>query len=346
MRFLKIAAPITAAAAIAAMAPLRQTIELDRAIMPADGRSTAIARVRTASLLGIETFDPFGRALAWDLRAAAKLGVSVLRAGNGDLVFRSGTQNGELRLALGETSAKTLRFELKPQDTDDDGFPDAAELLSREDRAAFVTWFTAIAEAQFKQLDDAWPKVHQDCAGLVRFAYKEALRKHDRAWLDKRRYLPRQGAPDVAAFRYPEVPFLGDLIFRSTGGRFDPQKPIAEQFSAAAGARALYDHNTTFISRELEDARAGDLLFFAVPQGTGSRMHTMIALGEPDAPADRVVYHTGLDGELGEVRLVTLEQLLQHPDMSWHPRAHNPRFLGVHRLALLVHESTALGALP
>lgn len=338
---------LIAAAAAAALAglPIRQEIELDRATMPADGRSTATARVRTTSVLGLEAFDPFGRALAWDLDQAARLGVTVLRAHDGDLVFRSGTQNGELTLSL-EQKKSTLRLELKPHDTDDDGFPDAAELLSREDRAAFVTWFTAIAEAQAKTIDDAWPKIHQDCAGLVRFAYKEALRAHDRAWLDKRRHLPRQGAPDVAAFHYPQVPFLGDLIFRSRGGRFDPRAPIAEQFTAAAGARALHDHNTAFISRELEDARAGDLLFFAVPQGTGSRMHTMIALGAPDAPADRVVYHTGLDGELGEVRLVTLEQLLEHPDMSWHPRAHNPRFLGVHRLALLVHESTVLGALP
>jgi uncharacterized protein YfaT (DUF1175 family) len=38
------------------------------------------------------------------------------------------------------------------------------------------------------------------------------------------------------------------------------------------------------------------------------------------------------------VRLVSLDELLAHPDPSWHPVPHNPRFLGVHRFELVVHE--------
>jgi uncharacterized protein len=352
VRFRNVAAAITATAAAAAIAiiPTRQELVLDRRELPADGRSIARARAKTTSVLGIETFDPpNAKSIAWDMRETNALGVKVLKAHDGELVFRSGTKPGVLTLALGDKTA-AMTLVLNTHDTDEDGLPDAAELLSREDRAAFVTWFTAIAEAQATAIDDAWPAIHQDCAGLVRFAYKEALRAHDRAWLDKRRHLPRLAAPDVAAFHYPSIPFLGDRLFRNIGGRFDARRSIEEQYTAAATARVLYDLNSSFISRDIQEARAGDLLFYALPNGTGSRMHTMIVLGpRPGASLDdhgtRVVYHTGTS-ETGEVRLVALEHLLEHPDASWHPRAHNPRFLGVHRLALLVHDSIALGALP
>jgi uncharacterized protein YfaT (DUF1175 family) len=328
-------------AAIAALAyPASSTLQLDRRELPADGRSTAHVEVVPKNLFGWTALDLFRRAPSWDVRAAEELGVRVMVAHDRSIVLRAGTKAGTLPLTLRETI--DLRFTLNSEDLDEDGFPDAAELLTRADRASFVAWFTSIAEAQATALDDAWPPIHQDCAGLVRFAYKEALREHDAAWREKRRSRLSR-APDVAALRYPHLPFLGDRLFRSTSGSFHPDLPISEQFTAAATAPILYAHNTAFISREMEEARSGDLLFYRVPDGTGSRMHTMIVLG--DGRGARVVYHTGLAGEKGEVRLVTVAQLNEHPDAGWHPVAHNPRFLGVHRLALLEHDAKMFGAL-
>src|SRR5215475_1797039 len=67
-------------------------------------------------------------------------------------------------------------------DSDDDGVPDAAELRSSDDRDSFRRWFAYIAEMQFYKLSEAWNEDQRDCAGLVRFAWREALRAHDRAW--------------------------------------------------------------------------------------------------------------------------------------------------------------------
>ena len=70
-------------------------------------------------------------------------------------------------------------------DSDNDGIPDAAELQSYSDRENFRRWFTLIAEGQFYRLSSDWNAEQRDCAGLVRFAWREALRRHDRLWFQK-----------------------------------------------------------------------------------------------------------------------------------------------------------------
>ena len=322
-------------------------VRLDRGMLPADGRATARAYVARPSLSGL-----WWRSSApLTVEADASLGTHVLRAHDGTQVLRAGTRAGVVRFVTSGATAE-LRLLDDPRDLDQDGLPDAMELLGQEDRAAFTVWFTALAEAQATRLDDAWAPVHQDCAGLVRFALREALKAHDAAWLERRRYLPTISAPDVQAVRYPALPFAGDRPFRAVGGAFDPAVPAEVQFTAAASARALWQLNTRLVSREVSEARPGDLLFFSVPHAPGSGLHTMIVLGArpgatPDEPATRVVYHTGRDGEAhhGEVRVVSLADLSRHPDVGWHPLAHNARFLGVHRLNLLDHEARVLARL-
>jgi len=85
-------------------------------------------------------------------------------------------------------------------DSDNDGIPDAAELHTFQDRDNFRRWFTAIAETQFYQLSDQWNAEQRDCAGLVRFAMREALRHHDRIWFQKMGPGYETVAPDVAGF--------------------------------------------------------------------------------------------------------------------------------------------------
>src|SRR5687768_4332639 len=70
-------------------------------------------------------------------------------------------------------------------DYDNDGIPDAAELQSHQDRQNFRRWFTSIAEAQYYRMSEQWNQEQRDCAGLVRFAWREALRRHDRVWFQK-----------------------------------------------------------------------------------------------------------------------------------------------------------------
>ncbi len=85
-------------------------------------------------------------------------------------------------------------------DSDNDGIPDFAELRTFEDRENFRRWFTSIAETQFYQLSDQWKREQRDCAGLVRFAMREALRHHDRAWFQRMGPAYEPVALDVAGF--------------------------------------------------------------------------------------------------------------------------------------------------
>ncbi|MCA1606970.1 MAG: DUF1175 domain-containing protein, partial [Acidobacteria bacterium] len=83
-------------------------------------------------------------------------------------------------------------------DSDNDGIPDAAELQSFMDRENFRKWFTLIAEGQFYNLSAHWNAEQRDCAGLVRFAWREALRRHDRLWFQKMGPGYTAIAPDVS----------------------------------------------------------------------------------------------------------------------------------------------------
>src|SRR5262245_62019256 len=85
-------------------------------------------------------------------------------------------------------------------DSDNDGIPDVIELRTFQDRDSFRRWFTAIAETQFYQLSDQWSDDQRDCAGLARFAMREALRHHDRIWFQKMGPAYQTVAPDVKSF--------------------------------------------------------------------------------------------------------------------------------------------------
>ena len=51
-------------------------------------------------------------------------------------------------------------------------------LADESDRAAFRAWFTLLADAQFEQPASEVT----DCAALIRYAFREALRDHTPAW--------------------------------------------------------------------------------------------------------------------------------------------------------------------
>lgn len=324
--------------------PTHAQIVVDRQSLPADGHATASAAVQWLNVWDQAALWPGGAGAQADLHLTAEataLGMTTMTAHDGRLVLRAGHRAGTVTLQHPQAPPVHITMQTDTADRDADGLPDAAELRTEQDRAAFVRWFTTIAEAQSTRLDDGWAKIHHDCAGLVRFAYKEALKQHDDAWLQRRRYLPVINHPDVQALRYPHLPFMGELPFSQRGQPFLPEVRAQAQFTAAPDARTLWQANSTFLSRDVRDARAGDLIFFRVPYGTHTRMHTMILLGarpgaDHRAAGRRVVYHTGAAPEEGgEVRKVSLQMLAAHPDADWHPVADNPRFLGVYRLNLL-----------
>ena len=227
----------------------------------------------------------------------------------------------------------------KLTDSDHDGIPDSVELYTHEDRENFRRWFTAIAEMQFYQLSNQWNADQRDCAGLVRFAMREALRHHDRPWLQKMGPGYEAVAPDVAAFDLDHNP-LGEKIFRTDFGSLDESDMRNGRFSEFADGRALKNYNTTFISRDRREAQPGDLIFFYQPWVQKFPYHVMIFLGAgrvaSNGGLDWVVYHTGsTPTDEGTVKKVELSVLDHHPDPRWRPLESNRNFMGFYRLKIL-----------
>ncbi len=224
-------------------------------------------------------------------------------------------------------------------DADNDGIPDVAELQSYSDRENFRRWFTLIAEAQFYRLTSDWNADQRDCAGLVRFAWREALRQHDRLWFQKMGPGYDAVAPDVGRYNLDNSP-LGEKLFRINFGSYKDGDVSSGMFSEFADARSLKSFNTKFISRDRQQARPGDLLFFHQPWVQKYPYHVMIYLADAklsqENSTDWVVYHTGAsptdDGTLTKVRLSILDQ---HPNRRWRPVESNSNFLGFYRLKIL-----------
>lgn len=224
-------------------------------------------------------------------------------------------------------------------DSDTDGIPDAAELQSFMDRENFRKWFTLVAEGQFYHLSEHWNAEQRDCAGLVRFAWREALRRHDRPWLQKMGPGYTPVAADVRRYNLEQSP-LGEKLFRTSFGSYKDGELANGTFSEFADARSLKTFNTKFISRDRLNAEPGDLLFFYQPWVQKFPYHVMIFLGDAKLGEqqgnDWVVYHTGSSPtDDGTVKKVELSVLDNHPNKRWRPVESNSNFLGFYRLKIL-----------
>jgi uncharacterized protein YfaT (DUF1175 family) len=216
-----------------------------------------------------------------------------------------------------------------------DGTPDFLRLSTPQDRAAFRHWFTVLAERQALSGYRLPPEI-SDCAGLLRYAYREAMRHHDSTWASDSNLGALPAGADIAKYSYPYTPF-GPRIFRVKEGRFTPEDLTDGTFAEFADARTLIVANAHFLTRDVGLAQPGDLLFFRQFEQS-SPFHSMIFVGRSHFGDGNqwVVYHTGPEGKWpGEIRRVRLASLLTHPNARWRPEISNPNFLGVYRWNIL-----------
>lgn len=245
--------------------------------------------------------------------------------------------NAEIRVSLPGAKSASLPVELRlaTRDSAEDGTPDFLRLEDEHDRQAFRQWFTFLAEAQYFQDPASRPKEIDDCAALIRYAYREALLAHDGTWAAST-HLPFVPALEgITKYSYPFTP-LGAALFRTKPGPFRAADletaPENSAFLQFADARTLWRYNSHLVSRDLARAQPGDLLFYHHPEGR-EPFHSMIYLGasqlQPDAER-YVLYHTGPDGnDPGEIKRLTVSELMQFPQPEWRPTSANPAFLGV-----------------
>jgi uncharacterized protein len=310
----------------------RLTIDPDQITLPADGAGHPAFRIRRPWPNGTVTQETNQ---APNLR--------LLEAKNAviEAILQAPVNPGHAQLHLlwrhrGYSIPVTFLFD--PSDTYADGTPDFLRLHTTQDREAFRAWFTTIAEHQADQPTQLSPEIN-DCAALLRYAYREALHLHDETWLSS--HTLQSAAPSIRQYAYPQTP-LGANLFRIRPGPFLPADLNNGTFAQFADAQTLMQHSTYLVGRDLRLARPGDLIFYRqldqdspydVP-GTPryhSPFHSMIFCGEKG-----VVYHTGpMKRSKGEMRRLLLSDLLHHPDARWRPLKENENFLGVYRWNIL-----------
>ena len=215
--------------------------------------------------------------------------------------------------------------------------PEVSRLENGQDRQNFVLWFTFLAEASFYAPTRQAQVEVKDCAGLIRYAHRNALLPHTPAWRQSSGLPFDPGFGDVSKWPSSRRP-MERALFRTGPGPLLPGDPGRGAFSEFADAATLLEYNTFLISRDIRAARPGDLIFFH-QSVQREPFHTMLFVGKSHfqpAGRDWIVYHTGdLGGQSGEVREVQAGQLLGHPQPRWRPLAVNPNFLGVYRLEIL-----------
>jgi uncharacterized protein YfaT (DUF1175 family) len=230
----------------------------------------------------------------------------------------------------------------QPTDRFGDGTPDFLRLDSPEDRDSFRRWFAVIAEYQALRADNQLPPEINDCAALIRYAYRNALHGHDEAWFQEAQLRPPEALPSVGKYGYPHTP-LGAALFRVRSGVYAPEDARNGAFAEFADAKTLRSMNMFLVSRDVRQARPGDVLFYFQLEQY-SPFHSMIFVGRSQWPVegespqvdDIVVYHTGPVGKKpGEMRRVRIAGLLQHPSPRWRPVEGNSNFLGVYRWNIL-----------
>jgi uncharacterized protein len=254
-------------------------------------------------------------------------------------LIRAGVQPGALTVTVTGANIKPVQrtIELQPDFSDSyrDGTPDFLRLQSTADREAFRRWFTLLAEHEALSPVPAHEEIN-DCAALLRFSYREALKPHDDTWIATLQLHNVPAVDDVRKYGVPYTP-LANKLFRVREGNFVAADINDGTFAEFADAKTLMHLNAHFISREVADARPGDILFY-LQFGQHSPFHSMIFVGRSHYSSgnDWVVYHTGPNGKTpGVLKRVTLSSLLQHPDPRWRPVRGNSNFLGVYRWNIL-----------
>ena len=271
---------------------------------------------------------------------AALIMIALLIGFGGRRLLRAGRVAHEAANSAGSSAsvAWTDRF--------GDGTPDFLRLSDPADQAAFRRWFTLIAEYQAVRPKAEVPAEITDCASLLRYAYREALKRHDENWFMTSGMEVAAPPGEVRAWSYPHSP-LGAALFRVRPGAFEAQDVDDGAFAQFADAKTLVERNAYFVSRDVRQALPGDLLFYR-QFGQSSPWHSMIVARVGAEAA--VVYDTGTDhsphgrrpvrgdpdhGRPGELRRVALAELLDHPQPQWRPLPGNSNFLGVYRWNIL-----------
>lgn len=163
-----------------------------------------------------------------------------------------------------------------------------------------------------ERVDGRWHKDQRDCAGLVRFALRQAYRELAPNRLEQPLFVDDQGRPTDFA---------------------DAQTLITKNFLRLGRQSAL------------AQAQSGDVLAYRHDRGDEVVWHLMLVVAPAAGRQLFVVYHPGEKG--AEVRSGRVADLTAQAPLEWRPVDENVAFLGVFRfreLSLLPAVSSSLSA--
>jgi uncharacterized protein YfaT (DUF1175 family) len=193
------------------------------------------------------------------------------------------------------------------------GMASQKNVLSPDESKVFRAWFVRIIAQQF--IGGPTPRwTNRDCAGLVRFAANEAFETHDTKWLKANGIEPGNLPPDVNLFKKN----------KSIKNNWSQIRELPD--SPYATAITIIQANSKYISKNINDALPGDLIFY----DQRADQHLMIWMGS------YIAYHTGRNSERETgLRAVKLNDLKNWKDSRWRLTEENPNFIGIFRFSFL-----------
>ena len=193
------------------------------------------------------------------------------------------------------------------------GMTSQKNVLSLEESKVFRSWFIRIIAQQF--ISGPTPRwTNRDCAGLVRFATNEAFEIHDTKWLKANGIKPGNIPPDINLLEER----------RNIKNSWSQIRELPD--SPYATAITIIQANSKYVSKNINDAHPGDLIFY----DQGMDQHLMIWMG------NFIAYHTGRDSERETgLRAVKLKDLENWKDSRWRLTEENPNFIGIFRFSFL-----------
>ncbi len=168
---------------------------------------------------------------------------------------------------------------------------DQAALVKNQD--LYKMPFIRVALDQAEKPSPYWEPKQRDCAGFVRFVYRNALNTKDPLWQDW------QGQK----VHYANADLLVSKNFTRIGNKVN------------------------------ESVHTGDILVFRrEDQKKEDQWHLMLLMESPwDQNRWLVTYHNGSQDDKGGVKKVWLKDLLTTDQAQWKPVRENKNFVGVYR---------------
>ncbi len=147
---------------------------------------------------------------------------------------------------------------------------------------------------QVKKISGHWDVSQRDCAGFIRFVYKEAVGSSSLMWVNQKGELTSYlGAQELFSFNFD---YLGHDL-------------------------------------ESDSLETGDLMVFSLPNNGEDNWHLILLLRSPPGAPHKLLamYHNGEKGKRAMLKRVWAQDFLAAEHGPWSARKENASFLGIFR---------------